>query len=420
MESGRRSDDIVRAAQPRLEILLLPARASASAWHHLTSGACTGNEDSGRSTRCVSFSGTTRFSNAASPGRRRMSYLVIPLTYFGAGFVFPFLFLIPVWTYLTGGSVLAASEFEFVFFRGLYFVTMAIALRMLFRRHQAGRQFQMLVGLFPVYAMGTLRALLYPPDGSRATCQTTRVVREHEGRRSSRSCRNSSWSPRARCFRSMRFRRNRRATSDSQQRVHLRGGHLVPAAGSLRGSQQKSLERGDTRPMRRIDSRRKLILSASVAIILWLSAVIVVVPWQRPEFWVEPSERFNRAQTLASARRWTESIASVDAALTAEPHNVGYLVFKGYRQLDLKDDGGAEADLQPSDRGRSIERRRSTGIGYGPRSHGPARRSAGETRNTLSRNDYRVATAPAKPAFLRAWRATLGARGFVRFAECRA
>lgn len=97
------------------------------------------------------------------PWQGRMSYLVIPLTYLGAGFIFPFLFLIPVWTYLTGGSVLSASEFEFVFFRGLYFVMMAIALRVLFRRHQAGRQFQMLVGLFPVYVTGTLRALVYPP-----------------------------------------------------------------------------------------------------------------------------------------------------------------------------------------------------------------------------------------------------------------
>ena len=89
----------------------------------------------------------------------------------------------------------------------------------------------------------------------------------------------------------------------------------------------------------------------------------MVVLWQRPEFWVEPSERFNRAQTLASARRWAESIASVDAALTAEPHNVGYLVFKGYRQLDLNDDGGAEVTFNRAIAVDRIERRRSTGIG---------------------------------------------------------
>ena len=97
------------------------------------------------------------------PWQGRMSYLVIPLTYLGAGFVFPFLLVIPLWTYLTGGSVLADSEIEFALFRGVYFLTMAIALRTLFRRQQVGRQFQMLVGMFPIYLMGTLRALAYPP-----------------------------------------------------------------------------------------------------------------------------------------------------------------------------------------------------------------------------------------------------------------
>jgi cellulose synthase (UDP-forming) len=92
----------------------------------------------------------------------RMTYLVIPLSYFCAGVVFPFFFLIPIWTYLTGGSVLAGSELQFVVMRGIYGILMALALRALFRRHQAGRQFQMLAGLFPVYLSGCLRAIFYP------------------------------------------------------------------------------------------------------------------------------------------------------------------------------------------------------------------------------------------------------------------
>jgi cellulose synthase (UDP-forming) len=95
--------------------------------------------------------------------QRRMAYLVIPLTYLSAAFVFPFMFAIPVWTYLSGGSVLAGSELEFGVLRGIYLVMMATALRSLFRRQQAGRQFQMLVGLFPIYILGTLRALVYAP-----------------------------------------------------------------------------------------------------------------------------------------------------------------------------------------------------------------------------------------------------------------
>ena len=96
----------------------------------------------------------------------RVSYGVIGLTYLSAGLVFPLFFVIPPWTYLTGGSVLAGSELEFAVMRGLYFVTMAVALRALFRGHEAGRQFQMLVGLFPVYLAGTLRAFVYPRSRS--------------------------------------------------------------------------------------------------------------------------------------------------------------------------------------------------------------------------------------------------------------
>jgi len=94
----------------------------------------------------------------------RMSYFVIPFSYASAGFVFPLFFAIPLWTYVTGATVLAGSELQFALMRGMYFVAMALALRALFRRHEAGRQFQMLVGLFPVYFLGTFRALIYPPS----------------------------------------------------------------------------------------------------------------------------------------------------------------------------------------------------------------------------------------------------------------
>jgi cellulose synthase (UDP-forming) len=96
------------------------------------------------------------------PWRTRMMYLVLPLAYLCAGCVFPFFFIIPLWTYLTGYSVLNDSEVAFAVIRGSYFLCMALAMRALFRRHEAGRQFQMLVGLFPVYILSTLRALVYP------------------------------------------------------------------------------------------------------------------------------------------------------------------------------------------------------------------------------------------------------------------
>lgn len=93
----------------------------------------------------------------------RLSYLTIGVSYLCAAFVFPFFFVLPIWTYLTGGFILTGSEVEFLLIRLLYFAFMVAALRQLFRKRGSGRQFQMLVGLFPVYLIAAFRALFYPP-----------------------------------------------------------------------------------------------------------------------------------------------------------------------------------------------------------------------------------------------------------------
>jgi cellulose synthase (UDP-forming) len=99
------------------------------------------------------------------PGLRwfsRASYLIVGLAYLCAAFVFPFFFVVPVWSYLTGGNVLHERELEFAAIRGVYFVSMAVAMELLFRGRQPGKQFQLLTGLFPVYARAAFRAALYP------------------------------------------------------------------------------------------------------------------------------------------------------------------------------------------------------------------------------------------------------------------
>jgi cellulose synthase (UDP-forming) len=98
----------------------------------------------------------------------RISYLIIALAYLCAAFVFPFFFVVPIWSYLTGGNVLYRHELEFAAYRGLYFVCMALAMHYLFRGRQAGKQFQVLTGLFPVYARAAVLALLYPSRRQRA------------------------------------------------------------------------------------------------------------------------------------------------------------------------------------------------------------------------------------------------------------
>ena len=94
--------------------------------------------------------------------QKRINYFIIGYSYITAGFIAPLFYVIPIWTYLTGETVLVGRELDFALWRTLYFLTMTLAMRWLFRHHEPGKQFQMLVGLFPVYAINTIRALCYP------------------------------------------------------------------------------------------------------------------------------------------------------------------------------------------------------------------------------------------------------------------
>jgi cellulose synthase (UDP-forming) len=104
---------------------------------------------------------------------KRVNYFVIGFSYLTAGFIAPLLYVLPVWSYLTGQSLMAGHELQFAVSRAAYFLTMALALRWMFRGHQPGKQFQMLAGLFPVYMLSTFRALFYrtrkPVPEGRAT-----------------------------------------------------------------------------------------------------------------------------------------------------------------------------------------------------------------------------------------------------------
>ena len=92
---------------------------------------------------------------------KRLNYFAIGFSYLTAGFVAPLFYTIPIWSYLTGEALLHGNEFHFALWRSLYFVTMALALSWMFRGHGPGKQFQMLVGLFPVYMASAFKALVH-------------------------------------------------------------------------------------------------------------------------------------------------------------------------------------------------------------------------------------------------------------------
>lgn len=100
------------------------------------------------------------FKKGLSP-RKRLNYFLIGFTYLTCGVFIPFLFLVPPFVYLTGSSVIVRPELEFALVRAFYFLSMVGAMRYLACGESSARQFQMLVGLFPVYAMNALKALRY-------------------------------------------------------------------------------------------------------------------------------------------------------------------------------------------------------------------------------------------------------------------
>jgi len=95
--------------------------------------------------------------------RRRIHHLMIGLTYLWAGFLIPVFFVLPIWGYLTGQQLLVEREALVAGARVLYFILFVVAVRALFRNRSVGKQFQFLVGLFPIYVTGAVRAVLHPP-----------------------------------------------------------------------------------------------------------------------------------------------------------------------------------------------------------------------------------------------------------------
>src|SRR5687768_13001037 len=91
-----------------------------------------------------------------------------------------------------------------------------------------------------------------------------------------------------------------------------------------------------------MDGRQIPTRSAAVAIAFWLLLVLAAMAWWRPRFWDEPHERFERAQALAGEGKKAEALDVVKDAVASGPANTGFLVFQGYRELELKKVSDAE------------------------------------------------------------------------------
>ena len=94
---------------------------------------------------------------------QRLHFSIIMLTYAISGLILPMFYLLPLYCYATGQSFLMEQEGNYLLLRGSYLVCTIIAFHYLFFKKDSLKQLKMLCGLFPVYALGTLAALCYPP-----------------------------------------------------------------------------------------------------------------------------------------------------------------------------------------------------------------------------------------------------------------
>jgi cellulose synthase (UDP-forming) len=94
---------------------------------------------------------------------QRLHFLIIMVTYLISGLVLPIFYLIPLYCYYWGISFLQGQESAYFLLRGGYLLLTIWAFRYLFFKKPALKQFKILCGLFPVYALGTLAALWYIP-----------------------------------------------------------------------------------------------------------------------------------------------------------------------------------------------------------------------------------------------------------------
>jgi cellulose synthase (UDP-forming) len=94
---------------------------------------------------------------------QRLHFSITMVTYAISGLILPIFYFLPLYCYLTGQSFLVEQELHYLFLRGLYLASTVLAFRYLFFQKDSLKQLKMLCGLFPVYALGTMAALRYPP-----------------------------------------------------------------------------------------------------------------------------------------------------------------------------------------------------------------------------------------------------------------
>ncbi|MBI4642563.1 MAG: glycosyltransferase [Deltaproteobacteria bacterium] len=96
--------------------------------------------------------------------RQRMQYANLGFVYLVSAWFMPIFFLVPIVSILTSKAVLTASVPTYIVHRLPYFIVMALAYELLNYPTPYLHAYQMWTGLFPVFMMSTIRALMFRKD----------------------------------------------------------------------------------------------------------------------------------------------------------------------------------------------------------------------------------------------------------------
>lgn len=96
--------------------------------------------------------------------------------------------------------------------------------------------------------------------------------------------------------------------------------------------------------------RREILVAA------WLIVVVGFLWIRLPGFWRSPYERFVEAQRLAAAGQLLDADFEIGMAIDEDPHNAGYLTYRGYLHLQLGEaSAAAESFRRALDEGAQAE-----------------------------------------------------------------
>ena len=79
----------------------------------------------------------------------------------------------------------------------------------------------------------------------------------------------------------------------------------------------------------------KPYLNRTAVTLVWLAVTLWFIIWMKPDFWLTSGDDYRRARELLARGKKVEALGALNRALLQDPGNTGFLISKGYLELEL-------------------------------------------------------------------------------------